>query len=165
MGYTTEFTGRFTLDRELDEQTFLFLEKLAETRRMKRDPHILEQMGYGDAANFGVDGEFFVDGKGFAGQDNDDSVIESNEAPATQPGLWCKWIPLEDRKNIAWNGYEKFYDATEWIIYIIERILKPKGYVVNGAVNAEGEDSDDLWHIRVIDNVVTKGDYLTNLPT
>jgi hypothetical protein len=157
MGYTTKFTGCFKLNTKLDDNTFEFLKKLANTRRVKRDPQILEQLGHGNAANFGVDGEFFVDGKGFMGQDTDDSVIDGSTAPATQPGLWCQWEPLDDRKSIAWDGNEKFYKATEWIDYIIKHVLQPKGYIVNGSVNAKGEDRGDSWHITISDNVVSTG--------
>lgn len=34
------------------------------------------------------------------------------------------------------------------------RILAPKGYVANGEIFAAGEDSDDLWKIKVVDNQV-----------
>lgn len=154
MGYTTTFEGCFGLDRKLDDKTYVFLEKLANTRRMKRCSEMLEEMGYGEAHQFGMDGEFFVDGDGYMGQDTDASVINSNKPPFTQPSLWCQWIPLEDRKTIVWDEGEKFYCAKEWIEYIVNYILAPKGYILNGAVNAQGEERGDNWHIIVKDNEV-----------
>ena len=37
MGYTTDFSGKFDLDRPLREDHAKYLEKFAETRRVRRD--------------------------------------------------------------------------------------------------------------------------------
>ena len=145
MGYTTDFEGRFNLDRELDEETFQLLSKLNDTRRMKRDV----------GPEYGVEGEFYVEGKGFKGQDHEDNVVNSSAPPATQPGLWCQWMPTADKLGIEWDGGEKFYEYVEWIAYLIEKILKPKGYVLNGTVEWQGEESGDVGRICITDNEVT----------
>lgn len=165
MGYSTEFFGRFLLNKELDDDLCTYLKKFSETRRMKRDPKKLEEMGYGDANSFGVEGEYFVEGKGDFGQDRDESIVEYNESPLTQPGLWCQWIPSEDRFGIEWDRGEKFYYAAEWIQYIIFHFLAPNGYILNGIVNAEGEEYDDRWHIHIIDNKVHQHDYISDSQT
>lgn len=144
MGYTTDFTGNFKLNKKLDLETHEFLTKLAETRRMKR------KLG----PEFGIEGEFFVDGKGLAGQDRDDSIVEYNYPPSTQPGLWCQWVPTEDGLTIEHDGGEKFYNYVEWIEYIIDKILKPRGYSLTGQVTWVGEDRSDLGRILIVDNVV-----------
>lgn len=154
MGYTTIFSGNFILDKPIDKETFSLLKGLSETRRMKRDSKVLEELGFGPSDSFGVEGEFFIGGKGFAGQDDDPSVLDHNTPPKTQPGLWCQWRIQEDHKTIIWDGGEKFYEAEKWIIYFINKILKPRGYTVNGAVNAQGEEESDQWHILVLDNEV-----------
>jgi hypothetical protein len=147
MGYTTDFSGSFQLDRSLDDETYTFLKKLNETRRMKRnvDP------------KYGVEGEFYVDGPGFAGQDHEENVVSYNEPPSTQPGLWCKWAPTEDRDEIEWDGGEKFYNYVGWIEYIIDKILAPKGYKLTGRVEWVGEDQSDRGVIEIKDNVVRVG--------
>lgn len=38
--------------------------------------------------------------------------------------------------------------------HIIEKVLSPNGYVLNGKVFANGEDRDDVWGIEVVDNVI-----------
>lgn len=38
--------------------------------------------------------------------------------------------------------------------YIIEKVLEPNGYVLNGKVFANGEDRNDIWGIEVVDNVI-----------
>lgn len=72
MGYSTTFTGEFNLNKKLDKETHLFLTKLARTRRMKRNV----------GPEFGVEGEFYVEGEGFMGQDKRDG--DKTTAPATQ---------------------------------------------------------------------------------
>lgn len=71
------------------------------------------------------------------------------------PGFWCQWIPTDDAKGIEWDGNEKFYNYVEWLEVIIEKFLIPNGYVLNGEVQWEGEESGDLGNIIVKDNVVT----------
>jgi hypothetical protein len=138
MGYTTDFEGQFDLDRPLDVETFTFLNKFNETRRMKRN------LG----PEFGVEGEFYVNG-------DDTGVIDYNDPPRTQPGLWCQWTPTEDGRHIEWDGGEKFYEYVEWIRYLIDAVLAPKDYVLNGTVEWQGEESDDRGRIVVKDNEVT----------
>ena len=145
MGYTTDFRGSFQINKKLDIETHTFLNKLNETRRMKRkvDP------------KYGVEGEFFVEGKGLAGQDRDESIVDYNTPPRTQPGLWCQWRPGENGKYIEWDEGEKFYKYIEWIEYIINKILGPRGYRLNGTVAWRGEDFDDNGRITITDNNVT----------
>jgi hypothetical protein len=144
MGYTTEFNGRFKVNKTLDRSTQTFLKKFAETRRMKRN------LG----PEFGIEGEFFVDAKGSFGQDKSLDVTDYNNPPRTQPGLWCQWIPSEDGKFIQWDGNEKFYEYVAWLEYLIKNFLAPKGYVLNGTVEWQGEDSEDVGRIGVKKNVV-----------
>lgn len=152
MGYTTEFEGRIELDKPLTEELFTFLIKFNHTRRMKRNPEKLKEMGF--TGDYGVEGEFFVDGDEPFGQGPDDSILDYNQPPRTQPGLWCQWVPTEDRNGIEWDGNEKFYHAGEWMLYLIDHILKPAGYVANGVIHAQGEFDDDAWDLCVMDNVV-----------
>jgi hypothetical protein len=144
MGYTTEFRNRFNLDKKLSDEDFNFLTKFNETRRMKRNL----------PAEYGIDGEFYVDGGGSFGQAQEESIVDYNEPPSTQPGLWCQWVPTEDRMGIEWDGGEKFYHYTEWIKYLIEKILSPRGYTLNGIVRWQGEDMDDRGQIEIVDNKV-----------
>lgn len=144
MGYTTDFFGRFELNKKLDAETHTFLRKLSETRRMKRN------LG----PEYGVEGEFYVDGGGFCGQDHEDNIVDYNWPPSTQPGLWCQWVPSEDGLGIEWNGVEKFYEYVPWLKYLIRNFLEPKGYVLNGEVRYEGEDPSDRGTIRIVNNRV-----------
>jgi hypothetical protein len=145
MGYDSTFRGEFKLNKSLTVKDYKFLKNFSETRRMKRN--LPEE--------YGVEGEFYVEGKGYGGQDrNDPSIINFNSPPSTQPGLWCQWIPNEEGDAIVWDGGEKFYNYVEWIQYLIDKILSPRGYILNGEVFWQGEDSDDEGKIVVKDNIV-----------
>jgi hypothetical protein len=158
MGYTTEFEGEFKLDKPLTEAQEKYLIKFAQTRRMERDADVVKTFAdpVREAVNLpvGIDGEYFVGGTGFYGQGHDPSVLDNNEPPITQPGLWCQWIPNSERNAIQWDGGEKFYNYIEWLDYIIKKFIIPWGYTLNGKVNWQGENPEDIGQIIVRDNVV-----------
>lgn len=153
MGYTTEFVGEVDIVPPLNQEEIDFLNKFSTTRRMKRK-----------------NGPYFVDGSGFAEQGNDADVEEYNSPPDGQPGLWCQWVPTDGGNTIEWDGGEKFYHAAEWMEYIIDHFLKPgavaaselpflqANHVCNGRIEAQGDDRDDRWLLKVINNVVTTHD-------
>ena len=158
MGYTTEFFGHFELDRPLAPEHKAYLTAFSNTRRMKRSSNAASEMDdpVREAAGLpiGEFGEHFVGGKGEWGMDEDVSVLDGNEPPPSQPGLWCDWAPTKDGKGIGWNGREKFYDYVEWLEYIVEHFLRPWGYTLSGAVRYQGERWDDEGTIRVEDDRV-----------
>ncbi|MEV0650158.1 hypothetical protein AB0I28_33355 [Phytomonospora sp. NPDC050363] len=159
MGYQTEFAGSVEVAPPLNEGEIAFLRRFARTRRMDR-----------------TKGPYFVDGTGYAGQGHDPDIREFSKPPKGQPGQWCKWEPSADGTRIAWNGAEKFYDAAEWMGYLIQHFLQPGAvasgvrvegwvypaefadltfdHVVNGRIDAAGEDPNDVWRIEVHDNVL-----------
>lgn len=146
MGYSTDFWGQFNLNKQLDPATHELLKKLAETRRMARKGL--------DPAVYGVEGEFYC-GSGMSGQDHENNIIDYNRPPSTQPGLWLQWKPTPDGLHIEWDGGEKFYNYEEWIEYLIDKILAPRGYVLNGNVSWQGEDSEDRGILVIKNNVLT----------
>ncbi len=99
---------------------------------------------------FGREGGYYVAGVGCEGA----SVLDYNEPPEGQPGLWCQWVPDQTGEHIEWDGNEKFYGYVPWLRYLIEHFLAPWGYMLNGEVTWFGEQRDDLGMIRVTDNVV-----------
>jgi hypothetical protein len=156
MGYTTDFTGTFTLDRPLEPEHHAYLKAFNETRRMERNSEKAAQLPDPRriAANLpiGTDGEFFVGGVGFMGQDNDQSIVDYNHPPRTQPGLWCQWVPSDDGTEIQWDQGEKFYGYVEWLGYLVDNFLTPWGYKLNGTVEWQGEDNVDFGQIVVVDS-------------
>ena len=108
MGYTTDFEGRFKLDKPLSPEQALYLHAFCETRRMVRDVAVLEKAGPDPFVGrnhdliaesvfagkpvtdrslreavglpLGEEGGYHI-GRGFAGQDRDDSIVEYNSPP------------------------------------------------------------------------------------
>lgn len=159
MGYTTDFSGEFKLDKPLSAPQAAFLKKFNETRRMKRDAEIAETLPdpVREAAGLpiGFDGGYFVGAPGLFGQDRDASVIDYNRPAEGQPSLWCQWTPNETGTAIEWDGGEKFYSYVEWLEYIIGHFLKPWGLSLTGKVSWQGEEPGDRGIIHVRENVVT----------
>ena len=150
MGYSTDFIGQFKVSPPLLNADKEFLTKFSNTRRMARNV----------GPEYGIEGEFYV-----GGEDRDtplsenadgagSTILNYNVPPKTQPGLWCQWIPTEDGCAIEWSGGEKFYCYVEWIEYLIAKILRPRGYVLNGTVEWQGEDRYDMGAIVIKDNTV-----------
>jgi len=109
MGYTTDFSGQFKLNKQIDFNLLKKFEKLNE------------------GEDIGEDGQ--IDG-------------------------FCQWMPTDDGMAIEWDGEEKFYEYVEWLQWIIDKLLKPNGYVLNGEVEWSGEEPSDLGKIIVKDNTV-----------
>jgi hypothetical protein len=162
MGYTTDFTGQFTFDKPLASHHLQYLKRFSDMRHMKRDVKKLEQLEDPDriavGLPLGVQGEFFVGiDDGNANQDmfrHDGSILDHNNEPGTQPGLWCDWVPDDDGVVLEWNGGEKFYRYIDWLEYLIANFIDPWGYVLNGEVEWRGEDKSDVGKIIVKDNTV-----------
>lgn len=169
MGYTTEFEGEIVIDPPLNPAEVEYVNRFGETRRMDRakGPYY---------ANPGNDG---------FGQDPEDDIRDYNRPPVGQPGLWCKWEVSGDGSSLYWSGAEKFYDAEEWMQYLIDHFFKPGAvasnlvedpcptcghaeaidpqfadftfdHVLNGEIDAQGEEAEDRWKLIVTDNVVTR---------
>jgi len=148
MGYTTEFSGYIEVDPPLNDGEIAYINKFAESRRMNRR-----------------NGPYYL-GTGDYGQDHEDDIIDYNSPPAGQPGLWCQWVASEDGTRIEWDYGEKFYNAAEWMQYIIDHFLghEPQakaegfdfleGHTLNGTIEAAGEEYGDFWKIVVKDNKV-----------
>ena len=148
MGYTTDFLGHFIIDKKVDEDTFNLMNGLAGSRRMKRS---------GLPDKYGVEGEFYFETENMGQNKNPlmGEIVEYNTPPRTQPSLWLQWVVEDDHQTIRWDGSEKFYNYIGWIKYLIEKILKPRGYKVNGAVSWQGEDKEDVGTINITENVVS----------
>jgi hypothetical protein len=148
MGYQTEFTGHVRVRPKLSASEIDYLIRFSESRRMLRR-----------------NGPYYIGG-GLFGQDTEPDIIDYNDPALGQPGLWCKWAPTESGASIKWNGYEKFYDSAEWMLYLIQHFLRPLplafgkvpeirgGHMVNGTIHAQGETEGDVWDLIVEDNIV-----------
>jgi len=153
MGYTTEFEGEFAIEPPLTKEQTAYLKQFCDTRRIRRDlekaSKLPDPLREAVALPLGEDAEFFVGGSGFRGQDRDDSIVEYNNKPRTQPGLWCQWEPTDDGSKLRWDGAEKFYYYTEWLEYLNENFFKAWDRKIIGAVSWQGEQHDDYGLLTV----------------
>jgi hypothetical protein len=160
MGYQIYYDGHFTLDRALTDIHRDYLTAFSQTRRMKRDARkagkLSDPLRVAAGLPVGEQGEYFVGGKGFHGQDDDESVTNHNTAPAGQPSLWCDWEPADDGPGdrIWHNGSEKSHNDIAWLEYLVEHFFKRWGYTLSGEVQWQGEEPDDRGVIYAKDNVI-----------
>ena len=159
MGYDTYFNGSLKFNKPVENWLVEYINKFNKTRRMKRDNAKIKEL-YPDwkklcfAGNLGEDGEYFVGGVGYYGQDSDGSVLDKNDPARTQPGLWCSWIIGGNNEELEWDGNERFYDYVEWLEYMIDNFFAPLGYALDGTISWEGEECDDFGNIHVNNNIV-----------
>jgi hypothetical protein len=159
MGYTTYFDGSLKFNKPVEDWLVEYVNKFNKTRRMKRNNEKIKEL-FPDwkkhcfAGNLGEEGEYFIGGLGYYGQDSDGSVLDHNVPARTQPGLWCQWVIGDNNDELMWDEGEKFYDYVEWLEYMIDNFFAPLGYVLNGDISWEGEESDDVGVIHVEDNIV-----------
>ena len=155
MGYVTDFEGHFTVTPPITDEEILDKFEALKRRRMFRDVEKLAKMMNISTdeciKKYGKHGEFWYDkNDNNFGQNHDESIIDHNSPPPSQPGLWCMWEYDKDVNVIKWDGGDKFYNYIEWIIYIINEILAPKNYVLNGTVEWSGEDPSILVQYKSI---------------
>lgn len=183
MGYTTEFDGSLQISPPVSDELKNYINRFSHTRRMKRDNAIIKTMdsNWKDhcfQGNLGHEGEYYLIPETVPknwcsekelpwvkknpdttvteqfGQIHDQSVINYNHPPTTQPGLWCQWI-ITDNQTLEWDLGEKFYAYVEWLKYLIDNFFKPNGHTLNGTIRWRGEDFSDVGVIIVEDNDVT----------
>ena len=155
MGYDTEFSGSFQLDKPLTATHKAYLEAFADSRRIKR--HVADLEKYPDPLRVAVDLPLGIQGEYFVGTEegvDGPSIADYNHPPSSQPGLNCQWIPNADGTAIEWDEGEKFCEYIEWLEYIIKNFLTPWGYVLNGKVSWYGEENSDQGVIHVKNNKV-----------
>lgn len=158
MGYTTDFEGDFSITPALNKEQMDYINTFSATRRMKRDVQKLQETHKGEHGlngDYGVEGEYFAFDDGDSGQKREESILEYNYPPDSQPGLWCQWIVSEDGTTLEWDGGEKFYEYVAWLEYLIEHFFNKWDVKLNGTVKWRGEDFEDMGIIVIADNKVT----------
>lgn len=163
MGYSTDFVGHINVEPRLNAAEQRFLSRFNKSRRMHRHSGPYTVSDADDrAGDLGVD------------------VIDSNEPPPGQPGLWCQWEPSCEGKCLVWDDGEKFYAPTEWMRYLIDHFLRPgalastsglpgfEGFTFdhhcNGEIAACRRDTSRLWLIVVDDNEVYEEERVLGTP-
>lgn len=159
MGYSTWFDGSLSFNKEVTPQLREYIDRFSSTRRMPRDnekikevyPNWRELCFFGE---LGENGSYFAPISNQHGQEDDGTILDYNGyRTSVHPGLWCQWT-INDDDALEWDGGEKFYNYVEWLEYLIKHFFAPLGYVLNGDITWEGEDSSDIGTIHVVDNVI-----------
>ncbi|WP_394941155.1 hypothetical protein [Psychromicrobium sp. YIM B11713] len=148
MGYSTDFSGTLNVTPPLNQAERDFLADFANTRHTSPEGLL-----------------FVTQPEGF--------YVSGNEPQGGKPGIWCHWVAGEDG-NLTWDEEEKTYNHAEWLDWIITDLFGPDSrdfvqqrlsedprlqhfthdHIVNGIIEASGEDSGDLWRIKVTNNNV-----------
>lgn len=156
MGYNTDFSGDIEVFPPLNEAEISYLNDFSETRHMSYSHNRIL--------------EVHPDFSGFPVVRSPD-LINGNRAPEPKPGLWCNWVVEEGGRFLTSNHREKIYDHDQWLAFIIGHLLTPSNphalinthrdndprlsqfvdHTFLGEIHANGDDSDDIWVIRVGD--------------
>lgn len=146
MGYSTDFSGALEVMPPLNEHERGFLEDFADTRHTSTDHGLLETAG---------------------------PSLRGNDPQGDKPEIWCHWI-ADGEGNLVWDESEKTYGHDQWLSWLIGNLLGPGSrdfvqtrldqdprlkhfthdHVVSGEIDAQGEDPDDMWRIKVEKNNV-----------
>lgn len=162
MGYNIYYEGKIKIDKPLDDETYNIIMGLSESRRMTWDADKLERDGIAKKSEIGEVGEFFFGHKDMEFRQLKEFekkyILNCNCPPGSQPSLNGVWIVTNDRMGLVWNRNEKSYGGHNWLKYIVEKILKPKGYNAEGIINWFTEEYvyDNRWHTIVKGNSVRK---------
>ena len=75
-----------------------------------------------------------------------------NETPRSIPSLWCNFELKGNDQLVLLDG--RNYEYVAWLEFLVNKLLKPRGYTLNGRVEFDGERADDKGYISVTDNVI-----------
>lgn len=161
MGYTTDFTGFFSIENPLTPSQVAYIQAFNKTRRMSRsegDAELLpDELRKAVGLPIGHNGGYYVGSNldGNFGQTRDTSILDYNQPPEGQPGLWCQWTVSDDGTQLEWDGGEKFYNYIEWLQYLVTHFFSVWGVKLNGEIKWQGEDMDDRGKIIACDGIIT----------
>ena len=155
MGYTTWFEGELTPNKPFKKEFVNYINAFSAKRHEPRDVEIIKRSDP-DWAKHCLDGNLGPYGMYYVGSFNEGIVDLSSAKGYTCPGYWCEWFINERTGAVEWNGAEKFYEYTDWLIFLIENFFEPAGYILNGEFIWIGEDSEDRGKISVVNNKVSE---------
>ena len=160
MGYTTWFEGGLTPNKPFKKEFVNYINAFSEKWHEPEDVEIIKRFDP-DWAKHCLDGNLGPYGMYYVGNFDEGSfnkgIIDRSAAKGyTCPGYRCDWCINEEAGVVEWNGGEKFYQYTDWLIYLIENFFEPAGYILNGEFIWIGEDSEDRGKISVVNNKVSE---------
>jgi hypothetical protein len=136
MSFPCYFRGTVLLDRSLLAHEQAYLEAFAATRHVQCREELLvplaDPLREAVGLPVGPEGAYAVSAPPVS-----DAIVDQNQPPAGQPGLWCDWVPTVDGTALVCKEGDTGVANVEWIGYLIAHFFQPWGYTVNGRV---------LWH-------------------
>jgi len=167
MGYTTNFEGEFTFNKQVDKELEKYVNNFARTRHMLYNTEwIKKELPFWRAFTF--DGNLGKNGCLIADEnhvfdvwpnENEKWVKDVNDS-GDCPSLWANW--KIENNTLVWNGAEKFYSYVEWLEFYITNFFEPNDLKLSGVVYFYGEDREDCGSIIIDENFVKqyyKDDY------
>ena len=149
--YAINYSGQLNINIQLNKNIGLLINNLHTTPRLTRDLEKLANRYHTSVENimirYGNDAEFYFNNNTI------DKTILENKPPGTQPSVRSNWFYDNTTNSIVWNGYENYNDI-EWLNYLINTILKPHGYTLNGSLEWKGNSSDDFGSLNVDNNEI-----------
>lgn len=159
MGYSTDFSGHFNLNKPLTKKHLIYLVKFANTRRVQRNPELTEKrpdpVRKAVGLPVGPQGCYFVGETGFMGEHYGPDVIDGNVPPGKthrfqivpesifepwiQPFLWCQWIP----GNKSGEPIPSIYPELDWDNN--KKIIKPTDIPSEKYKEDNGKATTIVW--------------------
>ena len=165
MGYYTSFYGEFEITPKLAPEHERYLRAFTSSRRMKRHSDLAAALGdeirQAVGLPAGIEGEYHVAGN----DDADESVVDLNNPPRTQPSLYCSWEIGEDGTSLLIPEQGKHYYYEEWLNYLVDNFFKLWGYELGGEVTWSGEEDDDKGTIYAKENMIEVWPVEINYPS
>lgn len=91
-----------------------------------------------------------------------DSVYSYNDRRREFPSIWNQWIIEQDRHGkdiLVWDEGEKFYEYVGWLSHLIKTYFKKWKVELNGVVEFQGEEREDMGEIHITNNVIQVYEY------
>lgn len=155
MGYSTWFDGELTPNKPFKKEFINYINAFSEKLHEPRDVEIIKRSDP-DWTKHCLDGNLGPYGMYYVGDFKEGTIDRSAAKGYTCPGYWCNWYINEETGVVEWDGGDKFYQYTDWLIYLIENFFEPAGYILNGEFFWTGEESEDRGKISVINNKVSE---------
>jgi hypothetical protein len=138
-------SGSLVITPRLEERHAAYLSRFQATRRMNRSINVLAGGKYPDPIRIAAGLPLGLQGGYYVGETNETryqcpSIVDTNQPPRGQPGLWCGWCPTPDLEGLMVDRGSRNDLWGAWLRYLIKHFLEPWGYSLNGAVGWQVEE-------------------------
>ena len=128
MGYSTTFSGAFTLTPCPKTETIILLRSL---EGVSNRDDLEECLNVPEAG-----------------------AIITTLGP--MPDSYNQWELTKDCQHLEWDGGEKFYHYDAWLQWLIDYVLTPQGITIAGTVEYAGEEISDRGILTIEAGQVVK---------